>query len=63
MGHEDGWGDGIHMGAFFQDVGANNLAEAPGYAANLMLGSLGKKRAHTKSTGNAKTAVVDSEGT
>ena len=63
MGHEDGWGDDIHMGAFSQDIGASNLARTLGDAANLMLGSLEKASTHTKSTGNAKTAVVDSEGT
>ena len=51
------------MGEFSQDVGANNLAGTPGDTANLMLGSLEKARAHTKSTGNAETSVVDSEGT
>ena len=51
------------MGAFSQDIGTSNLARTLGDAANLMLGSLEKARAHTKSTGNAKTAVVDSEGT
>lgn len=51
------------MGAFSQGAGANNLAGTPGDTAKLMLGSLEEARAHTKSTANAETSAVDSEGT
>lgn len=39
------------------------IGKDPRRCCYLMLGKLGKASTHTKSTGNAKTAVVDSEGT